>query len=376
MEAIGTLAGGIAHDFNNILAAMVGYADLALDDAPEGTVARSNLEQVLIAGSRAKELVRQILTFSRKTGQEQKPMEIAPIVKEALKMLRSSIPTTIEIRQNIQADSSVIMANPTEIHQILVNLCTNAAHAMGENGGLLEVSLTDVVIEPAIVTDFGTLQEGSYLKLSVKDTGCGMDREVMGRIFEPFFTTKTVEKGTGMGLSVVHGIIESYGGLITVDSKPGKGTTFNIFFPRIENSIVQPSEPSEIVHGQGELILLVDDEKPVVDMMTQMLERLGYTVVAETSSTDALKTFQAEPDKFDLVITDYAMPNMTGKQLAKELVSIRPDIPIILCTGFSEDIDSEEARSVGIKEFVTKPIARENIALIIRNVLDKKEITV
>ncbi|GAG06851.1 unnamed protein product, partial [marine sediment metagenome] len=198
MEAIGTLAGGIAHDFNNILAAIIGYADLALEDAREGTVARSNLEQVLIAGSRAKELVRQILTFSRKTGQEQKPMEIAPIVKEALKMLRSSIPTTIEIRQNIQADSSVIMANPTEIHQILVNLCTNAAHAMGENGGLLEVSLTDVVIEPAIVTDFGALQEGSYLKLSVKDTGCGMDGEVMGRIFEPFFTTKTVEKGTGM----------------------------------------------------------------------------------------------------------------------------------------------------------------------------------
>jgi len=238
------------------------------------------------------------------------------------------------------------------------------------------VSLTDVVIESAIVTDFGTLQEGSYLKLSVKDTGCGMNREVMGRMFEPFFTTKDADKGTGMGLPMVHGIVESYGGLITVDSEPGKGTTFNVFFPRIESSITQLSEPSEIVFGQGEMILLVDDEKPIVDMMTQMLERLGYTVVGKTDSIDALKTFRAEPGKFDLVITDYAMPNITGKQLAEELMSIRPDIPVILCTGFSEDIDSEEARSMGIKEFVMKPVVRENIAVIIRNILDKKEITV
>ena len=376
MEAIGTLASGIAHDFNNILTAMVGYADLALEDAREGTVAQNYLQQVLTAGSRAKELVRQILTFSRKTEQEQEPMEIAPIVKEALKMLRSSIPTTIEIRQNIQADSSVIMANPTEIHQILVNLCTNAAHAMGENGGLLEVSLTDVDIEPAIVTDFGTLQEGSYLKLSVKDTGCGMNREVMGRIFEPFFTTKDVDKGTGMGLSMVHGIVESYGGLITVGSEPGKGTTFNVFFPRINCVDMPETESLEVVCGRGELVLLVDDEKPIVDMMTQMLQRLGYVVVGETSSVDALETFRTQADKFDLVITDYAMPNITGKQLAKELMSIRPDIPIILCTGFNDDIDAERAKSIGIKEFIMKPIDRKNMAVIIRNILDKKEIRV
>ena len=376
MQAVGTLAGGIAHDFNNILTAMVGYADLALEDAREGTVAQNNLQQVLMAGSRAKELVRQILTFSRKAEQEQEPMEIAPIVKEALKMLRASIPTTIEISQNIQADSSVIMANPTEIHQILVNLCTNAAHAMGENGGLLEVSLTDVVIEPAIVTDFGILQEGSYLKLGVKDTGCGMNREVMVRIFEPFFTTKGVNNGTGMGLSMVHGIIESYGGLITVDSEPGKGTTFNVFFPRINGVDIPETKSLEVVCGRGEMILLVDDEKPIVDMMTQMLERLGYTVVGKTDSIDALKTFRAEPDKFDLVITDYAMPNIAGKQLAEELMSIRPDILIILCTGFNDDIDAEGAKSIGVKEFIMKPIDRKNIAVIIRNILDKKEIRV
>jgi len=376
MQAVGILAGGIAHDFNNILTAMIGCADLALQDTPEGTAAQKNLQQVLMAGSRAKELIRQILTFSRKTEQEQEPMEIAPIVKETLKMLRASIPTTIEIKQSIEADSSVIMANPTEVQQVLVNLCTNAAHAMGEKGGVLEVSLMNVDIESVIITDFGILQEGSYLKLSVKDTGCGMDGEVMGRIFEPFFTTKDVGKGTGMGLPMVHGIVESYGGLITVDSEPGKGTTFNVFFPRIYGVDIPETKSLEVVCGRGELILLVDDEKPIVDMITQMLQRLGYVVVGETSSVDALETFRTQADKFDLVIADYAMPNITGKQLAKELMSIRPDIPIILCTGFNDDIDAEGAKSTGIKEFIMKPIDRKNIAVIIRNILDKKEIRV
>ena len=376
MEAVGTLAGGIAHDFNNILAAMIGYAELALQDAPDGSIARSNLEQVLIAGSRAKELVKRILTFSRKTEQQRKPIEIAPIIKEALKMLRSSIPTTVEIRQNIEATCSMILGNPTQIHQILMNLCTNAAHAMGEKGGLLEVGLSDVEIDSPVVTKFGTLQDGSYVKLVVKDTGCGMESKVIERIFEPFFTTKEVDKGTGMGLSVVHGIVEDNGGLITVDSKPGRGTTFNVFFPMIESPRIEEPETSEIVCGRGELILLVDDEKPIVEMMTQMLEVLGYAVLGKTTSIDALETFRAEPGRFDLVITDYAMPGMTGRELVEELMSIRADIPVILCTGFSEDIDSEKAMNMGIKAFVMKPVDKENLAVIIRNILDKKEITV
>ena len=376
LEAVGTLAGGIAHDFNNLLAAIVGYADLALEDIPDGTVARSNIEQVLIAGSRAKELVRQILTFSRKAEQKQEPMEVAPIVKEALKMLRASIPTSIEIRRNIEADLSVIMADPTEIHQILMNLCTNASHAMDDDGGVLEVSLTDFDTKSAVVTDYGTLQPGSYVKLTVKDTGCGMGSTITERIFEPFFTTKPVDKGTGMGLSVVHGIVEDHRGVITVQSQLGKGTTFDIYLPRIESPDTHQTQTVQIPRGKGELILVVDDEKPLVDMMTQMLERLGYTVVGKTASMDALEAFSAEPGRFDLVITDYAMPNMTGKELAEALMAVKPDIPVILCTGFSENIDAESAKSMGIKEFLMKPVVRSELAATIRNVLDKKEITV
>ncbi len=376
LEALGTLAGGITHDFNNILAAILGYVDLALEDTPDGSLARSNLEQVLIAGSRAKNLVRQILTFSRKTEQKQEPMEIAPIVKEALKMLRSSIPATIEIRRNIESDRSVITADSTQIHQILMNLCTNASHAMDDDGGVLGVSLTDFDIESALVTDYGTLQPGSYVKLTINDTGCGMDSKVAERIFEPFFTTKPVDKGTGMGLSVVHGIVENHGGVITVQSQLGKGTTFDIYLPRIESPDTHQTQTVQIPRGKGEVILVVDDEKPIVDMMKQMLERLGYAVVGKTGSIDALDTFRAEPDSFDLVITDYAMPNMTGKELAEALMAVRPDIPVILCTGFSESIDAERAKSMGIKEFVMKPVARSEIAATIRNVLDKKEITV
>ena len=373
MEAIGTLAGGIAHDFNNILTVILGHADLAFQDTRDGTVIRSNLEQVRIAGSRAKHLIKQILIFSRNTEQEREPMKIVPIAEEALKMLRSLMPTTVEIRKNIETDSSMIIANPTEVYQILMNLCTNAAQAMGEKGGQLEVCLSEVNIDSAIVTDFGMLQHGSYVKLTVKDTGCGIENDVMERIFEPFFTTKGVDGGTGMGLSVVHGIIESYGGLVTVKSEPGKGTTFSVFFPRIESTDTQQAETSGKVPGGEELILLVDNEKPIVDVMTQMLERLGYAVVGETSSIDALEILRAEPGKFDLVITDYAMPDMTGKQIAKEIMNFRPDIPIILCSGFSEDIDFDQAKNAGIRRFVPKPIDWKHMATTIRNLLDNRQ---
>lgn len=375
MEAVGTLAGGIAHDFNNILGALIGYTVLAKEDVPEGTLAHQNLQEVLISANRAKELVKQILTFSRKDDAELVPVHINTIVQEVLKLLHSSLPATIEINQDINCNSSIV-GDETHIHQVLMNLGTNAAHAMEENGGVLEVSLSDVIIESDIMTRDGNLQPGSYVKLSVKDNGCGMSKEVMERIFEPFYTTKEIGKGTGMGLSVVHGIIENHNGIITVDSTPGEGTTFNVFFPCVEDTEIIETEDSEIAFGQGEQILFVDDEKSLVDMTTQMLKRIGYEVVGKTNSTEALKVFQEDPGKFDLVITDQTMGKMTGTELAKQLLSIRPDIPIILCTGYRNSVDPESAKAVGIKKFIVKPVNREEISQIIREILDKKVVAV
>jgi PAS domain S-box-containing protein len=372
MEAIGTLAGGIAHDFNNILAVMQGYLELSLDDLPGDSPIRNNLEQILSCNNRATKLVKQILTFSRKDQekQEKEPLQISSIVKEVLGMLRSSLPTTIKICRKIHAETSIVLADPTQIHQVLVNLCTNASHAMRENGGLLEVSLTDVDLESDTRIGDEYLNRGSYVKLSVRDSGCGMEKEVVERIFEPFFTTKKVNEGTGLGLSVVHGIIKSHGGDITVDSVPGEGTTFDIFLPKVEDGMIDQPQPSAPKEREKEVILLVDDEEMMVDVTGKILERLGFAVVARTSSLDALETFQEKPDEFDLVITDQVMPNMTGTQLAQELLSIRPDIPIILCSGFPQNVNLEEVESIGIKKFITKPIAREEIAKIIRAVLD------
>jgi len=375
MEAIGTLAGGIAHDFNNILAAMQGYVELSLEDLPEDAAVRDNLEQVLSCGNRAAKLVRQILTFSRKDQQEKGVLQIGSIVKEVLKMLRSSLPATIKIRRKIEAESSLVLADPTQLHQVLVNLCTNASHAMREAGGLLEVSLADVNFESETKVGDESLPRGPYVKLSVSDTGCGMEKGVMERIFEPFFTTKKVNEGTGLGLSVVHGIVKSHNGAIAVDSTPGKGSTFDIFFPKVESNEVQARESSEPVTRKQEVILLVDDEKVMVDVTKQILERLGYAVVATTSSIVALEAFQEEPDEFDLVITDQTMPNMTGTQLARELIAIKPDIPVILCSGYPENVNLEEVQSIGIKKFITKPISKQDIAAFIREVLDRERVT-
>jgi PAS domain S-box-containing protein len=370
MEAIGTLAGGIAHDFNNILAAIMGYTEMALYDVPEGTPGRRNLEQVLKAGYRGKDLVKQIITFSRRSEQERRPMRVSPIVKEALKLLRASLPTTIEIHQNIEAQSGIVLADPTQIHQVLMNLCSNAAYAMREEGGVLEVSLADVVFDSVDAAPYPDLNPGPYLKLTVSDTGHGIDRAIMERIFDPFFTTKRPGEGTGMGLSVVHGIVKSCGGAIVVDSEPGKGSTFDLFFPRMEGDFLPEADSVASMATGNERILFVDDEEDLVDMVQQMLKRLGYSVVAKTSSIEALEIFQAQPNQFDLVITDQTMPHMTGADLAKELMCIRPDIPVILCTGFSEVISAEEARALGIREFVMKPFATREIAEITRYVLD------
>jgi PAS domain S-box-containing protein len=370
MEAIGTLAGGIAHDFNNILAAIMGYAEMALYDVPEGTQGRRNLEQVLKAGYRGKDLVKQIITFSRRSEQERGPMRVSPIAKETLKLLRASLPTTIEIRQNIEARSGMVLADPTHIHQVLMNLCSNAAYAMREKGGVLEIKLSDVDISSDGAASHLDLDPGPYVKLTVSDTGHGMDSATIERIFDPFFTTKKPGEGTGMGLAVVHGIVKSCGGAVVVDSDPGRGTTFAVFLPRIEGDSFPEADSAAPMATGNERILFVDDEEDLVDMAQQMLERLGYSVVAKTSSLEALEVFKAQPDQFALVITDQTMPHMTGADLAKELMRIRPDIPIILCTGFSEVISAEEAKTLGIREFVMKPFATREIAEITRHVLD------
>jgi PAS domain S-box-containing protein len=375
MEAVGTLAGGIAHDFNNILGAMQGYLELSLDDLPENNPVSEHLEQIMSCVGRAAKLVKQILTFSRKDQEEQEkePVLISSIVKEVLGMLRSSLPATIKISRKIQADTCLVMADSTQIHQVLVNLCTNASHAMKENGGQLEVILENVTLKSETRVGDEHLRPGKYVKLCVSDTGYGIDKEVMDRIFEPFFTTKKANEGTGLGLSVVHGIIKSHDGAITVNSKRGEGTTFEIYLPEIESGDVQEDQSSQ-PEKDKELILLVDDEEMIINSTSKILERLGFDVIIKSSSIDALETFQEEPEKFDLVITDQVMPNMTGTQLAEKLLSIRPDVPVILCSVFPEDVSDEEIKRIGIRKFIAKPISMQKINKVIRTVLDKSSV--
>ena len=372
MEAIGTLAGGIAHDFNNILGAIIGYAEMAVEDVSEDQLMQHYLKQVLKAAYRGRDLVKQIITFARKTEEERRPLKVIPILKEALKLLRASLPTTIDIRFDIKTEADMIMGDPSHIHQLLMNLCSNAAHAMREKGGVLEVRLNDVWVDSHFVEAHPDLKPGPYLKLTVSDTGHGMDPATMERIFEPFFTTKKPGEGTGLGLAVVHGIVKSYGGTITVYSEVGKGSTFNVFLPRLEEN-KKPKAVSQLMMPRGsERILLVDDEEDLLDMMQRRLERLGYRVIAKRSSLEALKVFEEDPDRFDLVITDQTMPQMTGAELAKRLMRIRPDIPIILCTGFSEVITPEDAKTIGIRAFLMKPITAREIAETVRRVIDER----
>jgi PAS domain S-box-containing protein len=366
MEAIGTLAGGIAHDFNNILTAVIGYTELAMDSVPKESLVHDDLHEVLVAGMRARDLVKQILTFSRQTAHDLKPIQVKLIVKEVLKLLRATLPTTIDIRQDIQSDS-IVMADPIHIHQILMNLCTNASQAIQEKGGILEVSLADIEIDARDAD----LLPGTYLKLTVSDTGEGMTSEVMGRIFEPYFTTKGKGEGTGMGLAVVHGIVKSCGGTIRVYSKPGNGSTFHVYLP-VKKTKANAEVSVEVSLPTGtERILFIDDEQSVVNMGKQLLESLGYNVVTRTSSVEALEAFRVQSDSFDLVITDMTMPNMTGEKLAIEIMKVRPDIPVILCTGFSPVITEEKAKALGIRAFIMKPILRDKIAVKIRDVLDE-----
>ena len=369
MEAIGTLAGGITHDFNNILAAIIGYTELAMLDEPEESGLRLYLEKIRQAGQRAKELVNHILAFSRQNKQERKPVCIGTIVKEGLVMLRASLPTIIKIRQRIEAETGMANTNPTQIHQVLMNLCINAAHSLNEAGGVIEVALAGIEIDTPTASRYPALRPGPYLKLTVSDTGSGVAPDVLNYIFDPYFTTKKKGEGTGLGLTVTHEIVKSHGGIITVESKV-KGTSFHVYLPRVEHrEAIAETGIKEALPLGSEKILFIDDEQSLVDIGRQMLEYLGYKVTARTSSVEALKLFAAQPDRFDLVITDMTMPNMTGEKLAIELMKIRNDIPIIICTGFSEKITAEYAKTIGIKEFAMKPLLMQDLGKSIRKVL-------
>ena len=371
IQAIGTLAGGIAHDFNNILFPIVGYTELTMDEVSEDSVAYNNLKEILKAANRAKDLVQQILTFSRQSGQERKPVNVQPVITEALKLLRASIPASIEIIHEIDDDCRPVMGDATQIHQVIMNLCTNAYHAMQDKGGTLKVKLSEVNVGYEETVEKIGMQPGRHLQLLVIDEGCGMDAAVMDRIFEPYYTTKEQGKGTGLGLSVIHGIVKNHRGDITVTSSPGKGTTFKVYLPVIEDGdITTEFEPSNGAAKGSERILLIDDEEQIVSMEQQMLENLGYAVTARTDSTKALNEFSQKPQNFDLVITDMTMPQMTGDQLAQKLLDIKPGIPVILCTGFNEDITEEKALAMGIQKFVMKPVIKNELASTIRAVLD------
>jgi signal transduction histidine kinase/ActR/RegA family two-component response regulator len=369
MESIGTLAGGIAHDFNNILSPIMMHSEMVMDDLEPDNPLRHDIREIYKASERARDLVKQILTFASKNPEEKVVLKSSLIVKEAIKFLRSTIPTTIDIQLNLKGAKDTILANPTQLNQIVMNLCTNAAYAMKENGGLLEVTLDDEVVEKGDV--YTGLKPGQYLKISVRDTGTGMPPEVIEKIFEPYYTTKGIGKGTGLGLAIIHGIINRYGGDITVDSEVSRGTTFNVYLPLVNSKNPDTDLQEEEIQKGNERILFVDDEQSTVDVNKKMLERLGYDVSAWTSSIKALEIFRNNPEAFDLVITDMTMPDMTGKEFAGKLKESCPDIPIILCTGFSDQIDEESAREIGVDYLKIKPITRNEIAKTIRELMDK-----
>ena len=371
MEAIGTLAGGIAHDFNNILSGIMGYAQLGMMETERDSDTHRWLQGVQEACDRASELVRQILTFSRQGEQERAPVQIHLIIKEALKLLRATLPLNIDIQEKISRESGVILADSTQIHQLVMNLCTNAYHSMLDQGGTLEVILQPEVISPGARAQQFDLEPGPYLRLTIADTGCGMDNATLNKIFDPYFTTKEADNGTGLGLSVVHGRVESHGGAISVHSAQGQGTRFEVHFPRVATDNKKENGEVESIPTGTERILFVDDEGAVVETGRSILEKLGYRVEAYTDPQKAFDDFRSHGDKFDLVITDMSMPHLTGEELSKQLMEIRPDIPILLCTGYSDQLDAANAHALGIKKFLIKPLEMSELAKIIREVLDE-----
>ena len=373
MESLGTLAGGIAHDFNNILGAIVGYAELTQIQCQEGSKLERYVSQISKAGNRAAELVKQILWFSRQGLEEKRPLEMSRVVKEALKLIEVTLPATIEIIKKIPPDLPPVLGNEIQIHQIVMNLCTNAYHAMKKSSGTLGVSLVIEAIQEQDVGAYSGLTSGHYIKLSVSDDGCGIPPEVMSRIFEPYFTTKAVGEGTGLGLSTVHGIIKDHGGCIQVHSEEGSGTTFNVLLPVVDaETIIEIREGEGLPTGE-ETILLVDDEKALIDLGKDLLERLGYRVETRASSIDAIEAFKVNPQKYDLIISDVTMPKMTGDEMAQQIKALRPEIPVILCSGFSNRINELSMETLGINAILMKPIIYSELAHTVRRVLDNSK---
>ncbi len=370
MEAAATLAGGVAHEFNNILGIIIGNTELAIDDIPEWNPARRNLDEVIKASLRAKDVVRGLLSFRRKSEGRRKPIKIGPIIEDVLKLIKTSTSDAIDFRKNIPENTGEILAEPSEIHQALVNLCANAVFAMRENGGILEVSVRTLELDETDVSQYTDIFPGRYLSISVSDTGHGIPSEIKGRILEPYFTTREVGEGVGMGLAVVHGVVKSHNGAVSIYSEPGKTTTFKILFPLISNPDKNESPVSESIPGGAESLLLVDDEAGLLELGKSMLERLGYRVTVQSNPVQALALFKSRPHTFDLVVTDMTMPGMTGAELAREIKATRPEIPVILCTGFSEQIDSQKARALGISKYIEKPLNMREFAVSVRNALD------
>jgi PAS domain S-box-containing protein len=371
LEAIGTLAGGIAHDFNNLLAIIMGNTELVLDDLEHMEGPRKNLEHILKAAQRGRDLVKQILMFSRKTGHGRKPLALTPLLNETWKFLRSSLPSTIEMHADLRAGADSVLADSAEMQQILMNLATNSAYAMQESGGDLTMSLSTVFFGPADPLPVADMLPGRYVLLTVTDTGMGMTDVVRRRIFEPFFTTRKAGEGTGMGLAVVYGIVRAHGGAINVESTPGKGASFGVYLPLTGIAAADESaEDGQPLRGGHERILFVDDEEMLASAARMMLERLGYKATAVTSSTEAWRIFLGDPMRFDLVITDQTMPGMTGTMLAEKILRVRKDMPIILYTGHSDAVSPEKAKTLGIRAFSMKPVVRGELARTIRRVLD------
>ncbi len=370
MEALGTMSGGIAHDFNNLLAAIIGFTELVAGHAEKGSRDERHLARIMESSLRGRDLVRQMLTFSRKAEQEKKPLSLSSIVKETARLVRATTPTTIGIRVDTVGESGLILADATQMQQVLMNLCTNAAYAMREKGGSLDIDLNDVGVSPSDGNPSG-IAPGHYVKLTVRDTGSGMSPEVMDKIFDPFFTTKKLGEGTGLGLSVVHGIVKQHDGYIKVISEPGKGSTFTVYFPLISGGSETDAVTDDEIPTGSERILFVDDEEALVEMGEDVLAELGYDITSRTSSREALALLKEDPSWFDLVITDQTMPGMTGIDLARETLALRADMPIIMCTGFSYVVDADKAKAAGIRAFAMKPLTKREIARTIRKVLDE-----
>ncbi len=359
MEAIGTLAGGIAHDFNNILAAILGYGQIVKDQLPVDSPLRKDMDQILNGGFRATDLVKQILTFSRQGREEYKPTKIHYLLKEVLKLLRASLPATIDLQHHIDLDCGLVKADASQIHQVLMNLCTNAKHAIGDESGVLSVHLAEQDIKtPESAPGSPLVEPGKYVVLSVEDTGDGMDEDTLIRVFEPFFTTKGKDEGTGLGLSIVHGIVAKHQGAITVVSKKNKGTAFHVYLPVFEENLAKITTVEEVaVRCGNEKIMVVDDEATVSITLKRMLEKDGYNITTFNDSLEAVTAYRNNPDYFDLVITDMTMPNMTGLELVREMLAFKSDFPILLMSGFSELNDREKALKIGVRDFLSKPFS-------------------